>query len=383
MKSKFFILILLIGHISLFGDIVAVPEYNFSIYPLEGWVLQDYSSSSDLSWLSSDSSIALNIISYSGDRFSTVSEMFDELTPSLNATGDCVKFEYLDRECAIGEINLKVGNIQFKGWLLLINGEDYDYYLLSFSSLENYEGSINEIQSVIDSFALLGEGELSSGPITTFLNASPTRVKSSHEILFFSQTLKVELYEYDYSTAQSVIEREADIMGNYSNSPKEFYNAWRRYYKVLYRDNYKRLDPLYSALKPYFPKGKYSDYELTELLMFWIQGFKYGRTLEQKSDLINPLEAAVKGIGDCDTRSLILGILLSKFNIDSLLLTSEKLKHAVVAVRCDGEGVKFKNDGIDYLFVELTSKSLIGEIDESRAEPELWLPIKMEYGNGY
>lgn len=383
---KKIILLCLLITFSLFislAEIVSVPGYNFSINPLEGWKLQPYESDSTLSWFSDVDNIALSVTSWTGSEFTDIKKMFDELTVGFKAYGDCVLFTFLGFEGAIGEVGFEVGGRDNKGWMIFLNGEDFDYYLSAFTLIENYEKSYSEIQSVLDSFSPGESGELNPGPISAFLNQSPSRTLKKYTVDFFDHPLTISISDYDFTTAQSIIEREADIMLNYSNKPKLFYNAWKRYYQIIFRDNYSRLDPLFKSLYPYFSGNKYSDYELVEILMFWIQGYTYQRKLEWNSDLLNPLEASINKIGDCDTRSLILGILLHKFHVESILLASEKVKHAILAVNCPGDGYKYTYQDEEYLTLELTSKALIGEIKESIRDPELWTPMAMEYSNGF
>lgn len=382
MKLLVFLFILTISS-TLYGEIVTVPQFNYSVYPLEGWLLEEYESESELTWISHNNGVVFSVNSWHGDKFDSVSTMFKEVTSDLNASGNCVVFSYLDRDSVIGEIELILNGVVYKGWIVLIEGTGFDYYISAFSLLENYDDLYIEIQSAIDSFALGKEGDLSPGPITTFLDDTPNKRDVEHQIDFFNNNLSISTTSVEFSTAQTVIEREAQIMKAYSMDPDRFYKAWERYYKIIFRDNYSRLDGVYTALEPYIGNNKYSDYDLTELLMFWIQGYSYKRDLNTASDLLNPLEASISRSGDCDARSLILGILLHKFGIESILLTSEKVKHAMLAVNCPGEGAKMKHNGKEYLTIELTAKALIGEIKKGMADPALWTVIEMEYDSGF
>ncbi len=368
--------------ISLFSEVIEVPGYNYSVYPLEGWVLQPYESESNLSWLSADNNVAFSITSWSGDEYESINSMFKSLTSGLDASGDFVPYFYKDYECAIGEITFKLGDINHKGWMIFMNGDDYDYHLVSFTLEENFKMYYNEIQSILDSFSPGSWTAEIQGPISSFLDQSPSRVESDKTIDFFGHKLTVPVATYDYGNSQAVIEREASIMGQYAYDPENFYKAWIRYYQIVIRDNFLRLEPLYKSLTPYFANNKYSNYDLTEILMFWIQSFNYSRNLNSSSDLLNPLESAITKTGDCDARSIVLGILLKKFGIDSILLASEKAKHALLAVDIPGEGSKFEYRGKEYLMVELTTKSLIGEIDESLKDATIWTPVELEFING-
>ncbi len=383
MKKYLLLLVSVICFTNIKAEIVGVPQYNYSIYPLEGWVLQPYDNESVLAWKSGDNTVALSVMAWDGSKFSSITQMFNILTSDFNGTGSFVKFDYLNMKCAIGEVEFSIKERSHKGWIIFIDGEKFDYYLTSFSMLESYKENYSEIQSVLDSFSVGDKGALSSGLITTFYDDSPNRNLENFSIDFFNNPLIVTSSKYDFTSSQTVIEREANIMSNYSNDPINFYNAWIRYYQMIFRDNYNRVEPLYQSLYPYFNRDKYSDYDLTELLMFWIQGFTYERRLDTASDLLSPVEAGITKVGDCDARSLLLGILLHKFGIDSILLTSEKVKHAMLAVSCEGDGTSYRYNNREFLQVELTTKALLGEISESFADPTIWTAVEMEYTNGF
>ena len=269
-KLGFFCILFLFYVANIQGEVIGVPGFNYSINPLEGWEIQPYENDGVLSWFSTKDNIALTVSSWTGNTFSDVTTMFNQVSEDMDAYGNCVKFDYLDLDGVIGEIEFNIGGKSHSGWLILLNGEEFDYYLMAFTLTENYEGVYNEIQSVLDSFSYGDNGELSPGPISSFLNQSPTKQSQSYTVDFFDNDLVLSLSDYDFSNAQSVIEREADIMRNYSNDPDHFYKAWTRYYQMIFRDNYSRLDPLFDALYPYFAYDKYTDYELVELLMFWM-----------------------------------------------------------------------------------------------------------------
>lgn len=381
LKNKLLFLLFLL-RFSIGAEIVGVPHYNYSIYPLEGWKLQGYSSDAELSWMSAEMDIACSVSAYEGSMFSSVEEMFSTLSLEYNGEGGFYPFIYQGMDAVIGEIKFEISGKIYKGWLLFMNGDEFDYHLNAFSLYESYEESQNEILSVIDSFAYGKNGTLNMGPVSTFLDSSNSKNFQIYTMDFFDHPLHITSSEYDFNNAQTIIEREAEIMNNYSEDPDRFYEAWKRYYKLIFRDNYSRLEPLYQALYPYLAQDRYTEYDLTEIIMFWLQTYTYEREGGQ-SDLLSPLASSSKQVGDCDARSLIMGILLHKFGIQTLLLTSEKVKHAMIAAKIPGEGVKYIHNNDEYLRIELTKKALIGEITESIIDESLWTPVEMEYTHGF
>lgn len=381
LRSKLLVLLLLVNTL-ICAEIVGVPHFNYSIYPPIGWKLQPYTTAAELSWLSRDMDVACSVTAYDGSSYQTVEEMFKTLSREYHGQGEFFSFVYQGMEALLGEVEFKIADRVHKGWLLFLEGDEFDYHLNAFSLLESYEVSQSKILSVIDSFAYGESGALGFGPVSTFLHSSENKQVLTYPIDFFNQTINISSSEYDFTNAQTIIEREADIMKDYSEDPTNFYSAWKRYYKLIFRDNYSRLEPLFQELNRYLGQDMFSDYQRAEYLMLWLHSFQYDR-LGGQSDLLNPLASCTSQTGDCDARSLIMGILLHKFGIESILLTSEKVKHAMIAVKIPGEGVKYSYDGDDYLRIELTKKALMGEIPENLVDESLWTVVEMEYTHGF
>lgn len=377
-----FAIVIFIFSVNIYSEVVSVPSYNYWIYPPVGWVLQEYKDDSTLSWFSSDKKIAFTINAWKGDMYDSLDEMFETIASSINGDGEFIPFDFYGRDAIIGDTSFTFNSESHRGWFVFIEGDDYDYYFYSYSFDYDYEFSLPQILSVLDSFGIGESGKTSSGPITVFYDSLSKKDKESYEFDFFGYPILVELERSIIESSNNVIEREAKIMESYAHSPDLFYEAWIRYYQILYRDNYNRIEPFYNAISPYIDRSKYDDYSLTELLMFWIQGFKYERREDKSSDLISPVESIANGIGDCDSKSLVLTLLLSRYNIDSIILTSEKVKHAITGVKCAGEGVTFEYNGDIYLGIELTSQNLIGEIKEGFENPSLWTFVDLEYDSG-
>lgn len=380
--KKTLAIVLFLYSINLFSEVVHVPAYNYWLYPPVGWVLQEYEDDSTLSWFSNDKKIAFTINAWEGDQFKSLEEMLESLASSIDGDGEFIPFSFYGRNAIIGDTQFTFKSEAHRGWFIFIDGDDYDYYFYSYSFEYDYEPSLPQILSALDSFGIGDLGKTSSGPITVFYDSLRKDEKANYEFDFFGYPISVDVSNNSIESSNNVIEREAKIMELYSHSPDLFYEAWTRYYQILYRDNYNRITPFFNSISPYIDRKKYNDYNLTELLMFWIQGFKYERRENKSSDLISPVESIIYGIGDCDSKSLVLALLLNRYNIDSIILTSEKVKHALTGVKCTGEGVSFDYNGDRYLGIELTSQNLIGEIKEGFDDPSLWTFVDLEYDSG-
>jgi hypothetical protein len=189
---------------------------------------------------------------------------------------------------------------------------------------------------------------------------------------------RVFIFDYDpfeLDASQVVIEREAPLLTNFTSLSPQAALAWDRYYKLIYRDNYHRLDPVYEALKPHM--SGLNSTEMAVKLLSWLQGFEYGSS-GTFSDLMSPLTSIVTERGDCDSLSLAYLILLKHFDIEGILLVSEVYSHAMAAVNVEGPGISFPYGEEEYLVAELTKEVDLGLIASDMIDFSKWQPVAFE-----
>lgn len=107
-------------------------------------------------------------------------------------------------------------------------------------------------------------------------------------------------------------------------------------------------------------QGKLSAMEIVTSLIHWVQNldFKYS-----SCRIKHPFEVIVNGGGDCNDKSFLLLLSLMFFDMDAVLLYSEKYNHVAVGLSCHdctGEYIFYK--GKKYYFVESTRSYQIGVV---------------------
>jgi hypothetical protein len=115
-----------------------------------------------------------------------------------------------------------------------------------------------------------------------------------------------------------------------------------------------------------------------EALLAWVQGFKYERD-PKGSDVVNPISAAFEARGDCDSRALVMAILLRREGIRSILMISLEHEHALAAVDAPGAGARYPYKDTNWLVAETTARVGIGRIDQSQADPKDWLGVDFPF----
>jgi len=379
---------------------IQVQEAGYCIDLPEGWgPVESYnrdSNNMNLSFSNKAYTAFLNIIAFSPDSFGKAKDMFNYVKTQLKASGEGASFLFSGENAFFAELRFKSSGKDHRGYFIFINSDkrnSFDYALLCFSTVKDYTKNHDSLLSALDSFANGEALKLFPGPVSQFyypvnyLFTDAASINSSR-IRKTDIIVPVQIGEERYvlpfdsreiDATKVVVDREARILSAYKTESREAMNAWKRFYRVIYRDNFHRLDKLYSILfKDKEQDVKANRVSLAAGMLKFVQGFKYIRTATT-ADLLSPLSAASRLSGDCDSRGLLYLILLHHIDIDSVLLVSTRYHHSAVGVGIVGRGAKINFEGRNYMYAEVTDNVAIGQVPKSMADPSGWIPIKLGY----
>ena len=374
-RNTFVFVFLLIASLPVSGEEFFIEEHNYTVYIPEGWDILDSSNLTELSFMSDDQAVVLQISTFNGQKYSSAIDMFNDLTGDLKKESDGSSFLYNGDDAYLADISFDNGGDILRGWFLFINREDRDYYVFSFSGLEYYDEKLSFILSVLDSFRIEGEdNKLRPGAISQFYYPFPGNEQNMAQMTLNGNIVSFQTDLNEFEASQLVIEREADLMVYYQDLGDKplFEEAWKRYYNIIFRDNYSRFANLAESLKN-TNIGK-NDREKAIILLNWIQNFEYSSS-ETFSDLLSPISAVSYEKGDCDARGLAYSIILKHLNIDSLLMVSWQYKHSMSAVDVPGDGARFPYEDKTFIVAETTEVVDMGMIPQSMADGEKWIPV--------
>ncbi len=359
----------------VFGENFYIEEHNYSVYIPEGWNTYDSSNLAELSFVSDDEVVMFQISTFDGEEYNSAEQIFMSLTEDFGSNTVGSEFLFNGQEAYIADISFTVSGDALRGWFLCINRDDFDYYLFSFCGEDYYEEKLPFILSCIDSFRFEEKGSIMCpGAISQFYYPFPGNNLDTAQIVINGNIVTFQTDLLEFEASQLVIEREASMMIYYQDlgDIDLFTEAWRRYYRVIYRDNFNRFFNFSEALKK-VDIGS-SDREKSIILLDWIQNFKY-ESSETFSDLLSPISSVCYEKGDCDARGLSYSILLKHFNIESLLMVSWQYKHSMSAVNIEGEGARYPFENDTYLIAETTEIIDIGMIPQTMADGEKWIAV--------
>ena len=155
---------------------------------------------------------------------------------------------------------------------------------------------------------------------------------------------------------------------------------------MIYRDNAGRMQQaaadIYNTLYPELKKAAPQDADIkyAQKLLSWVQGFDYERAHNKNESDFTSIPAAISGKGsDCDSRSMLISILLNYAGLNTAILISSEYSHAVVVTDIPAPGQTFTmENGREYLFGETTAKVTWGMIAKDHADRTKWIPVSFE-----
>jgi len=379
-RFYYFLLIFLLISVITGAEEFYIAEYDYFLDMPVGWQVYDVSDISRAAFANSSLTAVVQVISMAGESYQSADAMYEELCTEIGAEGDAAPFLFSGRDSVFSDLGFTSNGSEMRGYFIFINGRKFDFILMAFSGNAYYEEIHDFLLSVLDSFSPSSGEKYHPGPVSQFYYPFPGGDEQQTVLIINNRQGSIPYDQREVAATQVLIEREARILASYEEKENRV-GAWQRYYRMIYRDNYHRLDNLYQFLKNIYRTGGAGVADLPRDLLAWVQGFSYSRT-GTLADLQSPLSSALTRMGDCDSRALLYTMLLHHFKIDALFLVSSHYSHSLAGVNVPGQGARIYFNDNSYLIAETTAQVDLGLIDRDMADPSGWTPVPLgDLGN--
>lgn len=315
----------------------------------------------------------LQVTVFPPNSFTNPREMAQTIEAELGAAGKGAPFTYSGRAAFMSDVSLESGTSALRGYLVAVLDAEHPVALIAFAPENSYNTVHDELLSALDSYSIDTAALLEPGPISQFYYPYPAPRRTPMRLAVGRNEYSAPVDVREIDASQTVIDRESRVL---AENKSVNVDAWRRYYRMIFRDNYHRLDPYLPFVKNALAPGTSSDTQTAQALLSWMQGFLYERdgTL---ADLSSPLLSFVTQSGDCDSRTLLYSILLRHLGISAVLMVSSTYSHSMVGVLVNGQGARIAYEGRRYLVAELTARVPLGMIDSGMADPAGWVTVDL------
>lgn len=384
-KKLFYFLFIIFAITSYsFSEQITDRDFGFSLDIPEGFEIADYTEDG-MSYVFSHPNIPVTLVMKLTEEKNAKSaaEVLNKNLKKLNASGETDSFKWNGTVCGISNFSMSLDD-NYSGWAVSAPVKIQDYYVILLCyAPESKKGCEQFIISTINSLSINTEYLNTPGIITSY--AFPPEGSESVLLRIGGKEIKTSLDKSDEEAAKFVIDLEYSVLNLYANQ-KMWKEAWQRYYRMIYRDNAGRLQQtaknIYDSIYPELKKSKpqEADIKYAQALLSWVQTFGYERAQSKIESDFTSLPASIKGKGsDCDSRSMLVSVLLNYTGIDTAMLISREYSHAVVVTDIPAPGQTFTmENGREYLFGETTARVTWGMLAQDQADRTKWIPVTFD-----
>lgn len=395
---------LLIGIVAVVGPAAAQtifqnPEYEYVIDLPVSWQVVDANNPAFASFTDPNRATVLQIFAFPPERFDGATQIDAFFRQQLRVEGDREQYIFAGSDAVFADYRYETAGTVMRGYMLFLDHDRYDAAVLSLAKQDLWAAYHDVLLSQLDGFsATLAEREL-PGPVAYYVLATgqssggdTSSGEPGRELVLPSgrNVTMPEVVASDAAieAAQVLIEREARLLTAYQPLPGQsppvapgavppWVAAWRRYFRMIYRDNFARLEPVAELVFDDLVRADHARSDYPAVLLEWLQGAEFVRTGDL-SDLMSPGACLVSYSGDCDSLGLTYAILLEHLGFDAILMLSAEYEHAMVGVDVPGAGARFQFDGRDWLVAELTAEVALGQIAAEMADPAGWIGVDLD-----
>ncbi|GBD88982.1 hypothetical protein BMS3Abin03_02926 [bacterium BMS3Abin03] len=251
-------------------------------------------------------------------------------------------------------------------------------FLLVVSLLSSIEfpelnfGSLKTVNYVIDMDSLSTERFISASYSWKFVDNGLGKRRIHLKFKLLSREVKKAMQLIDEIGNMTLEELGLNPRLNYDDPEIQAKFIWSKIYRIVYSKSYQQMETIFKGFSNIFKKEKMNNTDRVSFVVTFVQNIKYerpGGTL----DLLAPLGTLAKKFGDCDSKSILLYVILERMGIDCAMMWSHYYKHAMLGIWISGNGSYKILNGKKYYFLETTSPGWnIGELPPDFRNKRYW-----------
>lgn len=377
--KKLFLLIIIFSLTGFcFSEKLNSPKFGYTFDIPEEYVLSEKSSDGTSYVFTNKLFPVTTVIKiYSAKKYKSSAEALNDTLNKLKADGDTEEFPWRSQISGVSVFRFTLNGTVFSGYGISAELSDDKGIIVMFDYCpEQQAEQFNAVMvSTLDSLSIDQGSLYESGLMTQYLFPQQNK-KNPVKLNIDGKTINTILEANDRESATYVIEREYAVLLNYMQST-QWKQAWTRYYRIIYRDSFKRLQRPAFDIYNELSKDAKDETDLAQKLLTWTQNFEYDRAKSQQESDFTSLPDVLCGKGcDCDSRSMLIAVLLKQMNMDSIFFISAEYSHAIAGLVSTHPGHSFSYDNKKYLTGETTAKGVNwGMIAQDMADVKKWIPV--------
>ena len=229
---------------------------------------------------------------------------------------------------------------------------------------------------IIEFDSLSSENIISSSFSWQFVDNKLKRSKYDISFKLLEKDVKESIDYIEKLAAMSY--KELGLKRQYSDPITESRVVWTEVYGRIYNFSFPQMKSVYNGFNDIFIKENFGARDKVNFVITFVQSIKYERP-GGVLDLFPPLGTIAYRFGDCDSKALLLYVILERMGVDCAMLWSYKYKHAMLGIKINARGDYLTVNGKNYYFLETTFPQWnVGEIPPEFGNIKFWVIAEID-----
>lgn len=360
------------------------PNGTWLIDPMEGYAVDAKGVPDIVEFKDPSGLVNIQVYAFQPNRFASSKALYTFVKERFKLrdtvwTGEWGEYDWY---ASSGELGLNTNGFQALVETLYQKNA-VSYCVIGFVQKKYYGDKEAQIVSALDSFApssnyLYQPGVMSrvSGPLRPAANPSA--------VTFGGEPFVVNFGDGEMNAMNRLLEREKKILfqlGGAQGADRE--KIMLRFYRMIYRNAWPTVARFTEAIEPFFKKKKWA---LKDRVGFVWGGIYMYEFKEQSGDdvIVSPYDLILKGVGDCDSKAVLMHLMLDQIGAKSEILLSFEEGHATIGLPKEyfeklQPAVLKGHDGTPLHYVEVERKYAAHPKGRADVIPEQWISIRLKY----
>ena len=166
--------------------------------------------------------------------------------------------------------------------------------------------------------------------------------------------------------------KDLGLQSRYPDPVTEARVVWAEVYRRVFNHSNPKMKSILEGFNKIFKEEKIGAKDRIIFVFTFVQNIPYERP-GGVLDLFPPLGTLAYRYGDCDSKAILLYVILERMGVDCAMLWSYKYKHAMLGVAVSGSGNYKTFNGKKYFFLETTYPRWdIGELPPEFKNKRYW-----------
>jgi hypothetical protein len=387
-------------------------DYHYTVDLPKDWLLSDDEDPSQIILANKADDAAVIIGVFPAEPGMSNDALLEAFIDKMRLKGDKEKFAFKGFDASAGNFQFTANGAKLVADVIVFHTQSCFFMIMGSSLRDSWDDNTDTLTAIIKSFTLdakkldaaYRKDGKDEGTVVT-ASTDKTRIdKKTADDKSNLYALKINWKDLettftfvkpDYYTAVregKEIVASGNMWEYYGIDPEKdpHYTEtfWARFFQDMYDKNYQRVGNMVTWFRDTAKAKGWTSYELAVQVIKCVQTIPYERPYQVITDetqaasvldYFTPNEIAWYNKGDCDTKSMLIIMILRQLGYDLVLYFSEPYAHAMAGINLNASGTYKTLGGKKYYFVEATYPGWnIGDLPQEFGDPAKWSIVPID-----